>query len=202
MGFFQNNITLNRVCLTTLSPDESKFLLFRLLFRKPDQWFRLDKLNYVKELGSLEAVQSALVGLCEACRSNSDTPAEREDRKASTSSEYDWMKEQTEIIDLTLDEDEIEIDVKFSKSSGPPSLDAPSEQLHPPSTIKENASSDCCSSGSVTGKATDELDLFIQDEQYATLEDLIACLNVEEMKVMAKTLKITKVNLKVRSNLA
>ena len=74
--------------------DNARYLLVRLALRKADKWHRLSSLKYESELGKL--ITAAIVELCrnpkEACEVQVEAAGEAE----------------PEIIDLTLDEDDIQ----------------------------------------------------------------------------------------------
>ena len=151
--------------------DAAKYLLIRLCLRKSGKWHRLNSLRYQHELG--EEIATALETLCVYPRQY-------------LTEEHPIKQEEREIIDLTLDE------IDTIKPSSPlPELSAAEAG---PSSIKIE---DLFLSKLPCG----DLSFFAQDHTHAELSELLECLSLEELRRLAKVMKIRSLSLNV-SNLS
>jgi Fanconi-associated nuclease 1 len=142
--------------------DPAKYLLIRLCLRKPGKWHRLSSLRYQHELG--EKIMTALEMLCVSSKSYS-------------TEQHAIKQEEREIIDLTLDEMQLQDTTK-------PPLIPPLEQLKTeagPSSIKIE---------DISEQPYGDLSFFAQNHSYAELPELLECLSLEELKQLAKNMKI------------
>jgi Fanconi-associated nuclease 1 len=147
-----------------------------LILRKPGQWFRLDKLKYISELGE-QGIKDAIVELCtfpnyEASKDESSLPSSSSAPPSRKPSQAD-----TAVIDLTLDSDEEMEQPVPSSSRTPPALEH--SKSDPTPTI-------------LSSQSTATPSIFAQDESHATLDELVSCLNVDELKSIARMMKIAK----------
>jgi hypothetical protein len=159
------------VCLSPplcVHVDAAKYLLIRLCLRKSGKWHRLNSLKYQHELG--EEIAPALKTLCVHPRqySTEERPIKQEER---------------EIIDLTLDD---EIDT--IKPSSPFTEQSIAEAG--PSSIK-------IEDLSLSEKPCGDLSFFAQDHTHAELSELLECLSLEELRLLAKDMKIRSFSLNV-----
>ncbi|KAI9446590.1 VRR-NUC domain-containing protein [Lactarius indigo] len=146
-----------------LLPYSARYLLIRLCLRKPGKWHRLSTLRYQHELG--DNIKAALHTLCAAANQR---PTEEPVVK----------QEEREIIDLTFDDNPLQDAVKHF---------AALPQYHNaeagPSSIKiEDTLQQPC----------EELSFFAQDHSHAELPELLECLTLDELKQLAKDMKIKK----------
>lgn len=150
--------------------DAAKYLLIRLCLRKPGKWHRFNSLKYQHELG--EEIATALETLCAFPREHltEECPIKQEER---------------EIIDLTLDE------IDTIKPSFPLS-ERPMAEAGPSSIKIEDLS--------LSEKPYGDLSFFAQDHTHAELSELLECLSLEELRRLAKDMKVRGFSLNV-SNL-
>ena len=148
--------------------DAAKYLLIRLCLRKPGKWHRLSSLRYQHELG--EEITTVLETLCVHPKHDFTT-------------EHAIKQEEREIIDLTLDEVELPITMEPPAPLG----GRPKAEAGPSSLKIEDISEQSCGS----------LSFFVQDHTYAELPELLECLSLEELKQLAKGMKIRNTNLNV-----
>ncbi|KAH9001406.1 hypothetical protein EDB92DRAFT_1964438 [Lactarius akahatsu] len=144
-------------------PYSARYLLIRLCLRKPGKWHRLSTLRYQHELG--DDIKVALHTLCAAANQR---PTEEPVIK----------QEEREVIDLTFD------DTPLQDAVGHPAV---LPQYHNaeagPSSIKiEDTSQQPC----------EELSFFAQDHSHAELLELLECLTLDELRQLAKDMKIKK----------
>ncbi|KAF8503697.1 VRR-NUC domain-containing protein [Russula emetica] len=148
-----------------LLPYAAKYLLIRLCLRKSGKWHRLNSLKYQHELG--EEIAPALETLCVYSRQylTEERPIKQEER---------------EIIDLTLDE-----------------LDTmkPSFHLSEQSMTEAGPSSIKIEDLSLSEQPCGDLSFFAQDHTHAELSELLECLNLEELRRLAKDMKIRSFSL-------
>ncbi|KAI0306703.1 hypothetical protein B0F90DRAFT_1814554 [Multifurca ochricompacta] len=148
----------------SILPYTAKYLLIRLCLRKPGKWHRFSSLRYHHELG--ENIMPALKTLCA-----SPKPKFYED--------HIIKHEEWDVLNLTLDEMQM-----LDKA------ESPSASLwHQPNTeagssvkIEDNLEQPC-----------GDLSFFAQDHTHADLADLIECLSLEELRQLAKDMRIKKV---------
>jgi len=140
--------------------DSAKYLLIRLCLRKPGKWHRLSSLKYQRDLG--ENITTGLEMLC-ACPTRPSVE------------EHVTKQEEREVIDLTLDEMEPESTVK-----PPPAPYLETVEAGPSSIKLEDIPEESCG----------DLSFFAQDETHAELHELLECLSMEELKQLAKDMKI------------
>ena len=162
------------VCLSPplcVHVDAAKYLLIRLCLRKSGKWHRFDSLKYQHELG--EEIATALETLCVYPRQ-------------CLAEEGPIKQEEREIIDLTLDE------IETIKPSFPPSEQSTAEAG--PSTIK-------IEDLSLSEQPCGDLSFFAQDHTHAELSELLECLSLEELRRLAKDMKVRGFSLNV-SNLS
>ncbi|KAI9057954.1 hypothetical protein FKP32DRAFT_1743401 [Trametes sanguinea] len=187
-------------------PYEAKYLFCRLCLRKTDKWHRLSSLKYESELG--DGIVAAVETLCG--RPQPPAPAAEEEDvkpavedivlpdlepqfqlpdppiKAEPDAEPPQSlgepaapvkpEEQPEVIDLTFDDDGDETEAGPSASP-----------VYEPSTP------------SLTPRAPD-FSVFADDEEQASLFELLDCLTTDELHDIAKQLKL-KTKVKKRDNL-
>ncbi|KAF4608206.1 hypothetical protein EYR40_000550 [Pleurotus pulmonarius] len=141
----------------------SRFLLARLALRKPGQWYSVPKLqNLKKEVGE---------GLVEAIDelTYTKTSFDTSSPEVEMDAEPDIKQEpEPDFIDLTLDSDE---DLA-SASSMEPSTTTTTPSSSPPNVPSHDYS------------------YFCQNEKVMTLSELLNCLKVEQLKAIAKEMKV------------
>ena len=147
--------------------DAAKYLLIRLCLRKSGKWHRLNSLKYQHELGG--EIATALETLCVYPRqcSTDERPIKQEER---------------EIIDLTLD------DIDTIKPSFP-LLEQSMTEAGPSSIKIEDLS--------LSEQPCGDLSFFAQDHTHAELSELLECLTLEELRRVAKDMKIRGFSLNV-----
>ncbi|KAI0062194.1 hypothetical protein BV25DRAFT_1916125 [Artomyces pyxidatus] len=138
----------------------AKYLLIRLCLRKHG-WLRQSSLKYQSELGS--GISDALKVLC------GDQPAVEE---------VAIKEEELEVIDLTFDE--VEEDAR-AQNKTPTST--PVQPEAGPSSIKMEEQA-------AAVEACGDLSFFAEDHTHASLSELLECLTVEELKKLAKQMKV------------
>jgi len=144
--------------------DPAKYLLTRLCLRKPGKWHRLSLLRYQHELG--ENIMAILEMLCVSSKPN-------------TTEHHAIKQEEQEIIDLTLHEMDLQDAMKPLPA---PLLEQPKAEAGPSSIKIEDISEQSCG----------DLSFFAQDHTYAGLPELLNCLSLEELRQLAKDMKIRK----------
>jgi fanconi-associated nuclease 1 len=148
--------------------DSAKYLLIRLCLRKPGKWHRLNSLKYQQELG--EDITTVLEMLCVY-------------PKQCSAEELSVKQEEREIIDLTLDE----MDLQSTMKSPAPLWEQPKAEAGPSSIQIEDISEQPCG----------DLSFFAQDHTQAELQELLECLTLEELRQLAKDMKIRSTSLNV-----
>jgi len=143
--------------------DPAKYLLTRLCLRKPGKWHRLSSLRYQHELG--ENIMAILEMLCVSSKPN-------------ITEHHAIKQEEQEIIDLTLHE----MDLQDAMKPLPAPLEQPKAEAGPSSIKIEDISEQSCG----------DLSFFAQDHTYAELPELLNCLSLEELRQLAKDMKIRK----------
>lgn len=133
--------------------------MVRLLLRKPATWYRLDNLKYENELGGSDAIIAAIDEICET---RPDSPGVIQD-----------LKEEREVIDLTLDD-------KLSQSAEPISEDA-----HNLTVLDRSGNSDTLDTA--PGKKSNTL---AESENEMDLETLLDCLKTDELRSIAKKFQL------------
>ena len=162
-----------RCAIRCLSPvlcvqiDAAKYLLIRLCLRKSGKWHRLNSLKYQHELG--EDIATALETLCIY-------------PKQCLTEGHPIKQEEREIIDLTLDE----IDTT-----------EPSLPLSDQSMAEAGPSSIRLEDVSLSEQPCGDLSFFAQDHTHAELSELLECLSLEELRRVAKDMKIRCFSLNV-----
>lgn len=144
--------------------DPAKYLLTRLCLRKPGKWHRLSSLRYQHELG--ENIMAILEMLCVSSKPN-------------ITEHHAIKQEEQEIIDLTLHEMDLQDAMKPLPA---PLLEQPKAEAGPSSIKIEDISEQSCG----------DLSFFAQDHTYAELPELLNCLSLEELRQLAKDMKIRK----------
>lgn len=150
--------------------DPAKYLLTRLCLRKPGKWHRLSSLRYQHELG--ENIMAILEMLCVSSKPN-------------TTEHCEIKQEEQEIIDLTLHEMDLQDAMKPPQA---PLLE-PKVEAGPSSIKIEDIPEQPC----------EDLSFFAQDHTYAGLPELLNCLSLEELRQLAKDMKIRKPSVNVSS---
>lgn len=148
----------------------------------------MDSLKYTAELGDENSLIRAIDELCpKTAKGGSKRLFEnRKDLVVST-------QQQPEIIDLTLDDDEEE-----EKKTPEPTQSPISDQSS--SVTLDTTSIDLTMDQPTEGHIELDLTFLAEDNASAELTDLIGCLSVEELKQIAKIMKIPKPNLNVCSS--
>lgn len=144
----------------------------RLILRKPGQWFRLDKLKYISELGE-QGIQDAIAELCQFSNCEA-SESNRPHSSSEPSSSFKASQAGVEVIDLTMDSDD-ELPV-----AGPSRLPLP-----PMKQSKSDLTP-------VSSQSSETPSVFAQDESHATLDELVSCLRMDELKMIARMMKIAK----------
>jgi fanconi-associated nuclease 1 len=150
--------------------DAAKYLLIRLCLRKSGKWHRLNSLKYQHELG--EEITTTLEMLCVYPRQ-------------CFTKEHVVKQEEREIIDLTLDE------IDTMKPPTPLSKQAMTEAG--PSSMK-------IEDLSLYEQPCGDLSFFAQNHLHAELSELLQCLSLEELRQLAKNMKIRSIRLNVSSS--
>lgn len=150
-------------CGTDRYVDNSRFLLARLALRKPGQWYSVPKLqNLKKEVG--EGLVEAIDELTYT-RTSFDTSSPEVEMDIEPNIK---QEPEPDRIDLTLDSDEDFAPASSSETSTittTPSLSPPNAPSH-------------------------DYSYFCQNEKVMTLLELLNCLKVEQLKVVAKEMKV------------
>lgn len=128
----------------------ARYLFIRLLLRKPATWHGLGSLNYKSELG--DAILDAVHELC----GNEPKPTPVIEIK----------EEEPEVIDLTVDEEDIKPMLKSSTSE-----DGPASEQSAPNSLETSS-------------------IFAESDSQATLQELLECLTVPQLKDLAKRMKV------------
>ncbi|KAH8117012.1 VRR-NUC domain-containing protein [Phellopilus nigrolimitatus] len=168
---------------------KARYLLARLLVRKTGKWYRLDQLKYVSELGT-EGIIEAMKELCGTLGSSlsaSTTASSKSSQDSAIVS--DASSRDTEIIDLISDDEEQERINSISlpkASSSSQSTDA-FELSFAASKMKSNDNE----LGSMARNHRGVFDFYAEDESIAPVSELLKCLTVEELKGLARTLKLS-----------
>lgn len=144
--------------------DEARYLLIRLCLRKQDKWHRIDQLKYQQEIGDPASVTKAIKELCD----DGHTNEEPEEVK----------REETEIIDLTLDDDEE--DEQMSCIMSAPVVMPTTGQEPQDTGLSQTPSFDIVDTGQLA---------LAEDETRMTIHELLECLNADELKKFAKQMK-------------
>jgi hypothetical protein len=143
--------------------DPARYLLTRLCLRKPGKWHRLSSLRYQYELG--EDITAILEILCVSSKPNT--------------TEHPAIKQEQDIIDVTLHE----MDLQDAMKPPPDSLlEQPKNEAGPSSVKIEDISEQPCG----------DLSFFAQDHTSAGLPELLNCLSLEELRQLAKDMRIRK----------
>ncbi|KAH7921382.1 hypothetical protein BV22DRAFT_1198248 [Leucogyrophana mollusca] len=148
----------------------AKFLMVKLLLRKPDTWYRLESLNYGTQMGGIEGLVNAIE---ELCRSTPDPLG------ALMQEELQIKEEEQEVIDLTLDDED----------------ELPQEPVNPPPEPQEPQAApppfDVLPKGEE--ETVPEAIILAEDETIMDLRSLLECLKVDELKVIAKQWKLKSI---------
>lgn len=153
----------------------------KLCLRKSERWHRFDSLKYQAELG--EGIPDAIAELCQRPQlqppSSSDVVAEikveikEEPILANLAPPEDCKPNPVEVIDLTLDSDD-EAERERQPLAGPSHIQT---STPPPPT---------------TTTAEPDYSFFAEDAESASLRELMECLRVEELKALAKQVKVKR----------
>ncbi|KAL5636850.1 hypothetical protein ACGC1H_000726 [Rhizoctonia solani] len=144
-----------------------QYLISRIVQRKRGKWLRFDQLNesYASEFRKYAAESDVLKIMADTLLELSGH-FRLEERPSVSSGEKD-------VIDLTLDSDD--------EDACAPKCDVAGSSTH-----HGNAAAPSASPGS-----TSESVIFLEDTSIATPAQLLECLNVEELKLLGKRLKIS-----------
>ena len=170
---------------TETRKDKARYLLARLLVRKTGKWYRLSQLKYVSELGP-DGMVDAMRELCGTLGSCDKSQLSEPSGVSCASSQSERALNFENLVDLVSD-DEDKIILPMSIPSSTKSLKSSSVQSDP---------------GAKTTKSEKKglLEYYAEDESRASLPELLKCLTVEELKNLAKTLKLPNVLTTVRQN--
>lgn len=149
--------------------DKARYLLARLLVRKTGKWYRLSQLKYVSELGE-DGILLAIEELCGKLGSEmKDSPPSSLQCSPKLRRPLALNQRNEDTIDLISDEETTNTN----------------EQLRARSL---SAQPNEASASQSTNRNT--LDYYAEDENRASLQELLKCLTVEELKAIARTLKL------------
>lgn len=174
--------------LTLTVPDAARLILVRLLLRK-QQWQPLSSLSKCRsELGDVEFFKGAKV-LCKLLLPP-DFEVKQEDVKEE--------EEGVEIIDLTLDSDDEEEDIKPSLSSlsSSQTLSSGDVSLDDFGSPEDDKTFVCDERLSVEP----DFDYFCEDETTMTLQEALERLSVDQLKELVKATKTKPFKNTVRSH--
>ena len=164
--------------------DSAKYLLIRLSLRKQDKWHRLSSLKYQAEIG--DKTSDAATELCNAsCRSK---PVVLPIVKKEVEDQTPYVKqEDLDVIDLTAHAD---FDI-FPRKELPPVVKLEDEAIKSELDFREDLE---------PSPPDDDLnlDIFAEDESKMDLSELLACLTLEELRDVAKQLKLKTTGNNVR----
>jgi Fanconi-associated nuclease 1 len=146
--------------------DEARYLLVRLCLRKEEKWHRLDQLKYQREIGDPAKIKQAIRQLCD------------DGEVHEVTSEQEVKREETEIIDLTLDDEDEE---PQTNSTAAPVLTSKVEEQPERADLSQTSSSDILDPGPLA---------LAEDETKMTIRELLECLNADELKKFAKQMKL------------
>ncbi|TFY67939.1 hypothetical protein EVG20_g3751 [Dentipellis fragilis] len=194
---------------------KERYLLIRLCLRKSGKWHRQSSLKFESELGSVRKIVCVLRKLCgteveESVRKELEREAEKEreqERERQTN-----RREEREVIDLTLDDiadDNMELQyptdderegTHVSSSvvgeeqpvAGPSNPRTPPVQMEVDSVQIKREESEIMvySQDTYEDLDTGDLSFFAEDESHAELVELLDCLTTDELKTLAKQMKI------------
>ncbi|KAL5489948.1 hypothetical protein ACEPAI_4780 [Sanghuangporus weigelae] len=151
---------------------KARYLLARLLVRKTGKWYRFDQLKYVAELG-MEGIMEAMKELCGILGSGTDSQKSMSPKSSQSSKRS--LKTRN-VVDLISD-DEDHIILPEAEAS----IDSTFSQAYYSNISGTKSGSFCIGL----------LDYCAEDESHASLSELLKCLNVDELKSLAKTLKLS-----------
>ena len=167
--------------LTTDSfKDKARYLLARLLVRKTGKWYRVDQLKYVAELGA-EGIVEAMKELCGTLSSNGGSQRSVSSQLSQTPAREEKV-ENANVVDLISNDEDGRREAAER---------AESKQTVVSCSTSTSQSDD---EQKLRTKSLDNrnlLDYYAEDESRASLSDLLKCLTVEELKNLAKTLKLS-----------
>ncbi|KAN0077005.1 VRR-NUC domain containing protein [Tylopilus felleus] len=130
----------------------ARFLMVKLLLRKPETWHRLDSLKYESELGSVSAIVAAIDELCSVGPGKLDVVKEE--------------REEQEVIDLVMHENAAGLQQEQDEPASA-SVDAASQVPSDDRPLK-----------------------LARNEREMDLKSLLECLRVDELRDIAKQLKL------------
>ncbi|KAA1469402.1 hypothetical protein DENSPDRAFT_816316 [Dentipellis sp. KUC8613] len=192
-----------------------RYLLIRLCLRKPGKWHRQSSLKFESELGSVSKIICTLRKLCgtaveESVRKEVEREAEKE-KERERERQAD-RREEREVIDLTLDDisdDIMELQyptdderegthVSSSVAGEEQPVAGPSNPRTPPVEMevdsvqikREESEILVYSQDTYEDLDTGDLSFFAEDESHAELVELLDCLTADELKALAKQMKI------------
>jgi len=143
--------------------DPARYLLIRLCLCKRGKWHTLSSLEerYKSEIGGKQHISEAIDELC-GIISESFTP----------------NKEETNVIDLTLDDDDDHRET------------TPRASQYASDTV-EQIGENIVDSTSTMDLSEDKLTIFATDDATASVPELLACLPNDDLKAIGKQLKVT-----------
>jgi Fanconi-associated nuclease 1 len=158
--------------MLTFSADNARYLLVRLSLRKRDKWHRLSSLNYHSEMGDDKHIVSAIHEL-----TGTPEPINKEPTRTGAGT-----TETRVVIDLTLDDDDSDSPVPRE-----PQTDSPNTGTESHPTIDLSIDDDL-----LNDPPDDDLTDLAIDESKMSLLELLECLTVDELKNLARRLKIRR----------
>jgi hypothetical protein len=164
--------------------DNERYLISRLCSRKSPRWIRQSAMStYQSALGE-DAFQSAVKSLLQRTQqskqTSSSTPSKKSPKKTRLPDKTSIKLEEPEIIDLTLDEDE-----DLNQSATKP-IKLSEENIKPPVLF-------------TTAMEQLNLSFFIETSDSAELDDLLGCLNVDELKDIMRKSRISIKGVSIRA---
>ncbi|KZT27328.1 hypothetical protein NEOLEDRAFT_1110695 [Neolentinus lepideus HHB14362 ss-1] len=141
----------------------ARYLFIRLLLRKPAKWHGINTLKYQSDMGN--SIHDALKDLCAGPRSLSQLlPAPHKIKV---------KEEPPEVIDLTVAEC-VDLTINDTQDNEPKASPAKKEE----------------DSETTESTKPESLKILAQDDNHATLLELLECLTVTQLKLLAKQMKI------------
>ena len=192
----------------TVWADNARYCLVRLTLRKPGQWHTVSSLEKFKKEVEEDGLQSAIADLCKPIASlvkqesfdDNHVPVKMEEVEPPTAiktepgpSEFRVKLEGSghEIIDLTMDEEDVKPSISFFEGATSPSVclntPEPSKAHSPPRppALHEDPIS------ALLGSDDDDLDLsfFCEDESAMSLQEILERLTLDQIKTLTKEMK-------------
>ena len=151
------------ICTKAITVDNARYLLARLLVRKTGKWYRYDQLKYVTELG-VEGIIDSMKELCGTLHISSHPSLQNE-------------PSQTQGDSLSRKSFRKQDTIHCSQAGDSMDAEAMKVEVNETVYVKPNST----------------FNYYAEDETKASIPDLLSCLNVDELKSLARTLKLSSI---------